>query len=409
MKHTRPGAPQLRSRDFLFLLLFSAQPGPLICYSRPMAYNQGYRQQNREHDFIRIEKDLKAGKIPGLVLLCGEEDYLTDHYMSVLIDRYVDPASRQLDLVTLSGADVSTQAVESAAETISLLSERRVICMPAFVNRRGKYPKPFEGSPKKIDELIDYFSRIPEGVLVLITAEKPITIGDYTKQSDGKKLKKLQTAVKKAGGAVYEFTSLDQNQLKGFISKRFLTAGKNCSRGVLARIMRDTGYGSRYVDYDLFTLENDLKKIIAHAGTREMITDEDLDGTLTVSPENNVFRMLDAISQGRKDQAMIYLNTLLEDGDSEFGIQSNIIKQLEIMVTAREMQDEGTPRGKIISWLKKEDHVAEFRAKNAADAASRLPATRLKNMLLAAYTIEEHIKTGLMDSRLALEYFISTV
>lgn len=375
---------------------------------------------------MRIERDLKAGDIPGLVLLCGQEDYLTEHYADVLIRRFVEPASRQLDLVSLSGAELTAEAVETNAETLSLLSERKVIYLPGFVNRRGKLPKGFDdrgsgtgsgsgssGGGRKASgpyaALTDYFGRIPEGVLILITAEKPITTGDYSKQSDGRKLKKLQTAVKKAGGRVYDFTALDPNQLKAFISKRFIQAGKTCSPHILRRIAQDTGYGSRYVDYDLFTLENDLRKIIAHSGDRPQVTDEDLQGTLTVNPENNVFRMLDAISQGRKDQALIHLNTLMEDGESEFGILANIVRQLEMMLIARELQDEGRPRTQAIAWLKKEERVQEFRARNVTEAAARMQTGRLKRMLLAACQVEEHIKSGLMEPRLALEYFIAEV
>lgn len=368
-----------------------------------------YSKAPKEHGFVKIEKDLKAGRIPRLVLLCGQEDYLTEHYMNVLIDRFVEPASRQLDLVTLAGDDVSPEAVESNAETISLLSERRVICLPGLIDARGKYPKIFQDSEKRLDSLFAYFKQIPEGVLVLITTEKPVTLGDYKKQSDGKKLKKLQTEVRKAGGEVYDFGALDQVQLQGFIAKRFHTAGKEVSRSIIQQIVRDTGYGSRYVDYDLYTLENDLKKIIASSGTRPQINREDLEGTLTLSPENNVFRMLDAISQGRKDQALIHLNTLLADGEAEFGILSNVVRQLELMVMARELQDEGNPRGRIASTLTKEERVAEFRAKNVTDAASRMQTTRLRTMLMEALKVEEHIKSGLMPPRLALEYFIAGV
>lgn len=378
--------------------------GERMWYHRPMAYNK----PPAEHAFIRIEKDLKAGDLPSLILLCGREDYLTDHYAHVLIDRFVEPASRQLDLVSLSGVEVTPQAIEENTEVFSLLSERRVIFLPGLIDRHGKVAKQLEQS-KKFDELLARMEGLPEGVLLLITAEKPVTSGDYTKQSDGKRLKKLQTAVAKAGGRTYEFTALEQGQLRGFIAKRFQNAGKECSYSILSRISRDTGYGSRYNDYDLFGLENDLKKIIAHSGRRREITEEDLEGILTVSPENNVFRMLDAISLGRKDQALIYLNTLLEDGDKEFRILSNIIKQAEMMLTARQLQDEGQNRAAVIKWVSKEEHVADFRAKNAADAASRIPAARLKNMLLAAYAVEEHIKTGLMSPRLSLEYFISEV
>ena len=82
-----------------------------MCYHRPMAYNR----PPAEHAFIKIERDLKAGDVPRLILLCGREDYLTDHYAHVLIDRFVEPASRQLDLVTLSGTEVTSQAIEENA------------------------------------------------------------------------------------------------------------------------------------------------------------------------------------------------------------------------------------------------------------------------------------------------------
>ena len=52
-----------------------------------------YQKNSGEHAFITLERDLKSGSIPGLVLLCGEEDYLTEHYTSVMIRRFVDPAS----------------------------------------------------------------------------------------------------------------------------------------------------------------------------------------------------------------------------------------------------------------------------------------------------------------------------
>lgn len=367
-----------------------------------------YQKAPAEHAFITIEKDLKAGTISGLVLLCGQEEYLIQHYANVLVDRFVDSASRQLDLVILRDKDITAEAIQTNAETFSLLSERRVIWLQDLINSRGKLPKHLEQKRTGMDDLTTYFPEIPEGVLVLITTEKPVTTGDYNKQSDGKKLKKLQTAVKKAGGSVYDFTALDQNQLRGFVSKRFMNAGKTCTPGVLRRILRDTGYGSKYADYDLYTLENDLKKIIAHSGSRQCVTEEDLEGTLTISPENNVFRMLDAISQGRKDQALLYLNTLLEDGDSEFGILMNIVKQVEMMLSAREMLDEGKSGAQIISWLKKEERTQEFRAKNVVGAASRMQTGRLRSMLAAAYRVEEHIKDGLMDPRLALEFFIAS-
>ena len=56
-----------------------------------------YRE--KEHAFITIEKDLKSGKIPRVVLLCGSEEYLIEWYTQVLTRRYVSDACRALDQI----------------------------------------------------------------------------------------------------------------------------------------------------------------------------------------------------------------------------------------------------------------------------------------------------------------------
>ena len=47
------------------------------------------RYREKEHAFITIGKDIKAGKIPSLVLLCGKEEYLIRWYTDALIRKYV--------------------------------------------------------------------------------------------------------------------------------------------------------------------------------------------------------------------------------------------------------------------------------------------------------------------------------
>lgn len=360
---------------------------------------------NGEHAFVRIERDLKNDRIPGVVLLCGREDYLTHHYSHAILDRYLNPASRQLDLSVLEGKNVSMDQIESAALVLPLLSQRRVIFLPGFVDSRGKLPELFQNSEKMQDSLAEYMKTLPEGVLLLITAEKPVTTGDYKKQSDGRKLRALQAAVKKAGGAEYDFGPLTDAQLKGFIAKRLKASGKGCEPGVIRRIIRDSGYGGRYTEYDLYTLENDLKKLAA-CSTESIITERDAAMVLTDSPEVNVFRMLDAVGRNRKDQALISLNTLYESGESDQGILSNLTGQLELMLIAGELREEGFRIRDAAAYLQKEEKIGEYRAKIVSESASRFTVPQLRFMFSSACDIEKNIKSGLMESRLAFEYFI---
>ena len=94
-------------------------------------------------------------------------------------------------------------------------------------------------------------------------------------------------------------------------------------------------------------------------------------------------------------------------GESEFAILAITVKQLEYMLICRELQDEGRPGPQIISFLRKEEKITEGRAKAVSGAAARIPTARVRQMLLSAYAVEERVKSGLMGSRMAMEYMIS--
>ena len=115
-------------------------------------------QKPQEHAFVKIGKDMKAGAIPGLVLLCGAEEYLVDFYSQALINKYVNPATKSLDLLTLDRDKATFDAVMEGLETVSLMSERKVVYLPDFIDARGKFPKEFENAKgsKSIEAFADY-------------------------------------------------------------------------------------------------------------------------------------------------------------------------------------------------------------------------------------------------------------
>lgn len=351
-------------------------------------------KKETEHAFITIERDLKEGKIPRLVLLCGKEDYLIRWYTDALIKRFVTESCRAIDLVAFENENISLNSIVENLETISLMSERKVVLLPDFALTYGKHIKGFNESDAK--ELTDYFKEIPEGALLLITASEP---EDYR----GKK-SRIMTAVEKYG-KVYDFQSLKDNMLRSFIEKRFRTAGKFYSASVVNMIMSESGYGNKAIEYNLYNLENDLKKIIAHCGRNDEITREDVRGVLTTNPENDVFAMLDAIGRNRKDEALRLLNNLIQSGNPVFSLLKLITSQLELILTVKEMKDEGMS----LAAMQKKLGVHQFRIKKAMAVTGQYSMTDLRKALSLAYDVDENIKTGLLESNLALEFFIAQI
>lgn len=354
----------------------------------------GYNnRKKKEHAFQTIGKDIKEGKIGNLVFLCGEEQYLVHWSRDLLIDRYINKTCESLDLVRLSPQEVTADKVKESCETLSMLSEKRVVVLENFPPASGEKMRGFSESEEK--ELLKYLNDIPDTCLLIITAREP----------DKKERKKSawKTAVGKAG-IVYDFEPLTGAQLKSFIVKRLKHSGKVSRPSVIDQFIADSGYGNKDIDYDLYHLENDIRKVVAHSQGEEIIA-SDVALTLSTNPETNIFAMLDAVSRNRKDEAYRLLHNLLVNGDTVYKLLAMIVSQLELILEVKELREEGVMLPQISKILS----VHEFRVKKAAAAAERYTLQGLKRVLSKAYEIDGNIKTGFLEQTLALELFIAEI
>lgn len=375
-----------------------------------MAYNR-----DEKHAYEQLTADMKAGDIPAAVIFSGTEDYLVDFYAGRLIDRYVRQECRALDLVTLIRDELTADEIINSLETVPFLSERKVVYLPEFFDEKGRMPKDIEkkqNARKELAEMID--SLDPQTTLLLITAAHPADYKAERSIKDSEIYKKVSKQGRKGVGRVYDFGPLNRRQLTGFIEKRFRTAGKQFRPGITSMIIRETDYESKDNDYGLYELGNDLQKIIAYCGGAPEISPDAVAAVLGTSPEKNVFRMIDAMATGRKEEAFRLLHYLIQNGEQELSLLGRIAEQFEIMLTACEMKDEGKSLTEIQKtlgggYLGKGKRIAEFRTKKALENGSRLGSARLRKALANCYKVEKNIKSGLMPGRLALEYFIGNI
>lgn len=356
-----------------------------------MASYQSMRK--KEHAFQTIGKDLKAGNIKSPVLLCGEEQYLVHWAAELLVKKYVNQATATLDFTKLDPEGITVEKIRESCETLCMLSEKRVVLVPEFPPALGEKLKGFSESDEK--DLTQYFEELPDTCMLIITAGPP----------DSKKRKKsrIQTAVSHCG-TVYDFGPLSGAQLRSFIMKRFKASGKVCRNSVIDMLIQDSGYGNKEIDYNLYNLENDIRKIIAHSNGDEIVS-SDVALTISTNLETNVFAMLDAISRNRKDEAYRLLHNLLTGGESIYGLLALITSQLELILEVKEMREEGLGLSQIHKLL----GIHEFRIKKAMSVTEKYSLDGLKRILSKAYEIDGNIKTGLLDQTLALELFIAEI
>ena len=330
-----------------------------------------YSKQKKEHDFRRFQRNLKEDKFRELVLFCGEEEYLVDWACEMLIERYVQPAARALDLDVITLEIAQADDVIASCETAPMLSEKKVVILK-------HYNGEFSG------ELADYADDMPEtAVLVIACSEADKRLYD---KAD-----------------VYEFGPLYREELASFIGKRFMAAGKGASRGIISTLINECGYLNKDIDYNLYNLQGDIKKIIALSD--DEITLDDVRSGISDNLEHGVFTLLDAISGNRKDKAFDLLHQLLLSGTERFKLLASVISQLEIMLQAKEMSEGGLKTNEI----RKVTKAHEYRVQKALDFAKGYSTVDLKRILSTAYATDTRIKSGLLDGQLALEMLIAEI
>ncbi len=355
-----------------------------------MAYRpSGKSVKNEEHAFQTIQKQLKGDALPRVMFFFGKEQYLIDWAVGAIVKKYINPATAALEYSKLNGPDVTWGELHNSCETLPMFSERRVVLVTDFPPMSGGKSRNVSENDEK--ELADYLKNLPETTLLIFTGES------------ADKRKKLYKAVSDVGGA-YEFGPLTRALLTGTIEKRLAQAGKRARSAAISAFIDHTGYFDKETDYTMFNVENDLKKAIAHASGEE-VTTEDFLGIVAGNIDTDVFAMMDALSRGNKPEAFIRLHNILDSGESVYKLLALICSQFEIMLSAKEMREEGHP----VSAIQKTLGVHEFRLKKALQFAEPYSVERLKTILRNAYQVDKNIKTGLLDQTLALEMFVAEI
>lgn len=344
-----------------------------------------------EHAYKRIARELKEGTLGNILYFFGREEFLIDWAIHAIEKQFVNAACRELDFSKLDGQTVTFEEIRNNCETLAMMSEKRVVWLMDFKPIEGGKGKAFTEADEK--NLLNYLKDFPTSCILIITG---------TGQTPDKR-KKLYKTVADVG-SVYDFCALDEKLLKAFIEKRVRLAGKMIRPGVLTEFVNLSGYFDKETDYTLFHLSNDMKKVIAYSEGEEILP-RDVQQTISGNIDTNVFAMIDALSQNRKDLAFQLLHNQFVHGENVYRLLSLICSQFELILAMKEMKENAMS----LAEMKKILGVHEFRIKKASAFADRYSVGHLKAVLQKAYEVDKNIKTGLLESSLALEMFIAEI
>ncbi len=367
------------------------------------AKNDGYK--GIEDGYNLLKNDIKSGQVPSVILLCGDERYLVQWFVNTIIKRFVNEATAALDFTRLDEKKFGLSNIVEACDTVSMLSEKRVVLVEDFFYAEGVKKKkkdeknddePAAGfdSDEEMNALCDYLPTVPESTILIFTCGIPDSRSKFVKAVE-------------STGKIYAMKKLKGADLRRFIEKRLKNAGKAARPEIYDEIIRLSGYADKDSSYTLLNLENDINKVIALSKT-ENISSADVASAISGNRENDVFKMLDAITTGRKDDAYrLMFNSLASDtGEGgTFGILALIIRNLEMILFVKEMRSEGMN----LKECQANISAHPYQVEKAWGFSDNFNVKQLKAMCKTAYEIDGNVKKGLISDTLALEMFIANV
>jgi len=257
-----------------------------------------------------ISKGLKNKPQPFYVLV-GDEEFLKRQVIAILIPLILEDAEPSFALSTFPGDKTDFSTVRNELDTLPFLSPARLVIVEQgdkFVTEHRSALEKFVGAPSKT------------GVLVL----------DVKSWTSSTKLAKL---VPDASTIVCEAPKpyVLPKWCIEWAESRYEKTMKLPAAEMLVELVGPT----------MGLLASELEKLSVFVGERGTIEVKDVDKLVGRSREANIWRVLDAIGDGKTHDAMDVLGELFEQGDEPLKILGYLGSSIRRLANAARLMQQG--------------------------------------------------------------------
>jgi DNA polymerase III subunit delta len=153
---------------------------------------------------------------------------------------------------------------------------------------------------------------------------------------------------------------------------------------------------------DLRLLDQEIAKLALYASPSTRIDEETVRALVSDTREEEIFALTDSLASGRPGEVAGVLQSLLDAGREPTWLLYTLVSHWRRLLQARAVRDRGGTVAELQAKLTDHPFVVEKAFRQAAD----YDAAELDRGFHALLRIEEQIKLGELDARLAVEGFI---
>jgi DNA polymerase III subunit delta len=224
--------------------------------------------------------------------LFGQEEHLREAAAREIVAAHLDPATRDFNLDEVRATEVALETLGSLIQTPPMMAEWRVVIV------RDTEALSATATPRALLEAV--VGNPPPGLVLVL-------IGD-----PGKSTARIWKTVKDRATSV-EFPRLSDADMPGWLmgwaERAGLTLEVGAARALAAAVGPDLGAAVR-----------EMEKLREYVGDRPAITRADVVAVVGAIPRQDRWEWIDAVAEGRFDEARAGLPVLLDMGETGVGL-----------------------------------------------------------------------------------------
>jgi DNA polymerase III subunit delta len=318
-----------------------------------------------------------VASLGGVFYLHGSDEFRKEEALRALLDRHLDPGTRDFNLDILRGSEVSPEQLASVLGTPPMMAEWRVVVL--------RETEALASAPKARDRLLEVVARPPEGLALILSCTVP--------QGSSARFYSDLTRGTKAT----EFRPIPDGDLPGWVMERARSAhGVEIDEAAARGLVAATGGG-------LGILAQEIEKLSTVVQPGAPITLSDVESAGIRLPKQDRWGWFDLVAERKTHEALEGLRTLLDHGESGVGLVVGLGTHFLRMGLAKT----GGARALEAALTAGPGRGAPWLARKLGDQARRWRADELEHAVLGLLEVDRLLKaSGFSDQHLLETWLI---
>jgi len=332
-------------------------------------------------DVSTLNDKFKKNEYSNCYVFCGSDEQSIKETIKTIIDKNISKDFLDFNYVQLDGSTVDMNTIVNACETLPFMSDKKVIIIYRANFLKDKMDK---GSEKLSKEVIDYIKTLPKECILIM-----YYIFENDREKESYKLKKINNTA-----CVVKFLKLKGAMLQKKVEEIFRKKGKGIAKTELSLFCSN-------VENNMDIIENEVEKLYCYTYGRE-ITAKDITELTSLKSDNDIFNLVDYISEKKPQKSIDILNELVFKGESITTILRMIQRQFKLIFDIKLEAERGKRKEELAKELRLHPYICE----KMMVQSKKFTIDQLKNSMELCLNTEKLLKSSTVNSKMEMELLI---